>query len=135
MAQRSIPQGQVPIARYSLRSGPISCPAGQETTLKETISLPAGCFCYIVSRAYYVDGAPTTVRFHSYAGGTLISDDPEQGRNTALGEIGHPEPEEPAIFVSGGKQVKITFYNGDGVSYNVECDGVIEVYRERLKGA
>lgn len=131
MAQRTIQQGQVPASTKSLRSGPITCPAGQETTLVSTVTR-FGLFPYIVSRAFFVNGVPTDVHFRTYRGGAPIGDETEFERNTQLGTIGNPQPEEPKGCM-GGQEVKITFINNDSDPYTVESDGRIEEYRERLR--
>lgn len=112
----------------SLASGPINCPAGQETSL---ISVPVanGFYSELVSLAYAVNGAPpaNAIEFRSYLGGVRMNF-PYATRRTQLGSIGSPTPIVPARELPGGPAFEIRVFNSDVAAWQCECDGEIAYY-------
>jgi hypothetical protein len=115
----------------SLASGPVTCPAAQETELVNRRSIN-GYWCYLTHLAFYVAGSTTLVEFRTYIGNALAQF-PYQRRNTSLASIGSPQELPFPCFVPPEVPVSIRAFNGDSGPLSCESDGYLNYYDRRIR--
>jgi hypothetical protein len=121
-----------PFDTDELTSGPITLPAGQETTLI-SLTIRNGWHAYLTSLAYYLASSTTLVEFRCYLGGVLMTGPASfVRRKTQLGQIGNPLRLPNPRELQPGMKFEIRAYNGDASSITGECDGDIEYHEKPL---
>ena len=114
----------------SLRSGPINCPSGVETSLV-TVRISDGAYPYLESAAYYTDSVSTAIEFRRYINGVRDTGW-EATRNTQLGQIGAPRDLPNPQELSPGAVVEVRLFQTSGGAISGESDGDINYYDQPL---